>query len=91
MEPPLLVLDEPTMSQDRPGVSRIGGIVDKWAAAGRTVIAITHDMRFAARHFGRIVVMRRGEIVLDGSPATVFDAAHDELLASTGLRRPNAA
>jgi energy-coupling factor transport system ATP-binding protein len=88
MEPPLLVLDEPTMGQDQPGVSRIGGIVGAWAAAGRTVIAITHDMRFAARHFGRIVVMRRGEIVLDGPPATVFDAAHDELLASTGLRRP---
>ncbi|MEA2677209.1 MAG: energy-coupling factor transport system ATP-binding protein [Chloroflexota bacterium] len=88
MEPPLLVLDEPTMGQDRPGVSRIGGIVDAWAAAGRTVIAITHDMQFAARHFGRIVVMRRGEIVLDGTPATIFDAAHDELLASTGLRRP---
>src|SRR5688572_2007916 len=34
MEPPVLVLDEPTMGQDRPGVSRIGGIVDKWAAAG---------------------------------------------------------
>ena len=53
MEPPVLVLDEPTMGQDGPGIRRIGDIVDSWAGAGRTVIAVTHDMEFAARHFGR--------------------------------------
>lgn len=91
MEPPVLVLDEPTMSQDDPGKRRIGVIVDSYLAAGRTVIAVTHDMEFAARHFQRIVVMRRGEVVLDGPPAEVFAAPNTELLASTGLRPPPAA
>ena len=48
-------------------------------------------MEFAARHFGRIVVMREGEVALDGPPATIFAAANAGLLASTGLAPPPAA
>jgi len=91
MAPGLLVLDEPTTGQDGPGVNRIGAIVDSWSATGRSVVAITHDMEFAARHFRRIVVMRDGQILLDGSPPTVFAPANVDLLASTGLRPPPAA
>ena len=88
MEPPVLVLDEPTMSQDGPGTQRIGAIVDAWRDAGRTVVSITHDMDFAAEHFGRVVVMRMGEIILDGRPTEVFAADNAALLESTGLRPP---
>jgi energy-coupling factor transporter ATP-binding protein EcfA2 len=91
IDPAVLVLDEPTTGQDGPGVRRVGAVVDAFAAAGRSVVAITHDMEFAARHFGRIVVMRQGAIALDGPPATVFAAANAELLASTGLAPPPAA
>ena len=72
IEPAILVLDEPTTGQDGPGAARIGAIVEAYRRAGRTVIAITHDMEFAAEHFGRVVVMREGEVVADGSPAEVF-------------------
>ncbi len=88
MDPAVLVLDEPTTGQDAPGIARVGAIVDSWTAAGRTVVAITHDMEFAARHFGRIVVMRAGEVVADGPPATVLATANGPLLASTGLEPP---
>ena len=88
MEPPVLVLDEPTMGQDGPGTARIGAIVDAWSAAGRTVVAITHDMRFAAKHFGRIVVMRQGQIIVDAPPSETFAAHNLQLLESTGLRAP---
>ena len=91
MEPAVLVLDEPTTGQDGPGVARVGRIVDAYRRAGRTVIAITHDMEFAAGHFERIVVMRDGEIVADGSPAEVFAPGCEALLASTGLVAPVAA
>jgi energy-coupling factor transport system ATP-binding protein len=91
MEPGVLVLDEPTTGQDGPGVERIGAIVDAWSATGRSLVAITHDMEFAARHFRRIIVMRDGQIVLDGAPATVFAPENVDLLASTGLRPPPAA
>jgi energy-coupling factor transport system ATP-binding protein len=89
-EPPVLVLDEPTTGQDGPGKVRVGQIVDAWSASGRTVIAITHDMEFAARHFRRVVVMRGGEVVLDGSPTTVFAPGSWDVLASTGLAAPPA-
>jgi energy-coupling factor transport system ATP-binding protein len=91
MEPAVLVLDEPTTSQDGPGVARVGRIVDAYRRAGRTVIAITHDMEFAAGHFERIVVMRDGEIVADASPAEIFAPGCEALLASTGLVAPVAA
>jgi len=91
MEPPVLVLDEPTTGQDSPGIERISSIVEGWANAGRTVIAITHDMEFAARFFGRIVVMRQGEVILDGPPDVVFRPDNEALLASTGLTAPPAA
>ena len=88
MDPAILVLDEPTTGQDGPGIARVGALVDTSTAADRTVVAITHDMEFAARHFPRIVVMRAGLIVADGPPAAVLAAANGPLLASTGLEPP---
>jgi len=87
-DPAILVLDEPTTGQDAPGLERVGGIVDAFHAAGRTVVAISHDMEFAARHFGRIVVMRHGEVVADDEPGAIFAPERAELLASTGLTPP---
>jgi energy-coupling factor transporter ATP-binding protein EcfA2 len=91
MDPDILVLDEPTTGQDPEGVARIGVVVRSWRVAGRTAIAITHDMEFAATTFDRVVVMRRGEVVADGTPDTVLVADRAELLATTGLTPPPAA
>jgi energy-coupling factor transport system ATP-binding protein len=47
------------------------------------VIAISHDMRFVAESFRRVVVMREGRVVLDGPPEAVFgEAAWPELRAA---------
>ncbi len=91
MDPAALVLDEPTTGQDGPGVRRVGAIVDGWVASGRTAVAITHDMEFAAEHFRRIVVMRGGLVVADGTPAEVFAPGNVDLLASAGLEPPPSA
>jgi energy-coupling factor transport system ATP-binding protein len=91
MGTPVVVLDEPTTGQDARGVERIHRIVADLSAAGRTVIAISHDMRFVAEAFARIVVMRDGRIVLDGSPAEVFAEEAWPTLASTFLEPPLAA
>jgi energy-coupling factor transport system ATP-binding protein len=83
MRTPVLILDEPTTGQDARGVARVGAVVEAAAAEGRTVIAISHDMRFAAECFRRVVVMRAGRVVLDGAPGDVFgEAAWPELRAS---------
>ena len=91
MSTPVVVLDEPTTGQDARGVARIHRIVAELSAAGRTVIAISHDMRFVAEAFARVVVMREGRTVLDGTPAEVFDEQAWPTLASTFLEPPLAA
>jgi energy-coupling factor transport system ATP-binding protein len=91
MQTPIVVLDEPTTGQDARGVERVAEIVADLAAAGRTVIAISHDMRFVAEHFERIVVMRAGRVILDGPPEAVFEEESWPALASTYLEPPYAA
>jgi energy-coupling factor transport system ATP-binding protein len=91
MGTPVVVLDEPTTGQDARGVDRVHSIVAGLSGAGRTVIAISHDMRFVAEAFSRVVVMRAGRIVLDGRPAEVFAEASWPVLASTFLEPPLAA
>jgi energy-coupling factor transport system ATP-binding protein len=91
METPVVVLDEPTTGQDARGVARIHRIVADLSAAGRTVIAISHDMRFVAEAFDRIVVLRQGRIVLDGTPGEAFAESAWPILGSTFLEPPLAA
>jgi energy-coupling factor transport system ATP-binding protein len=91
MQTPVVVLDEPTTGQDAPGVSRVRTVVGDIAAAGRTVIAISHDMRFVAETFRRVVVMGAGRVLLDGTPAEVFGESNWLTLASTYLEPPLAA
>jgi energy-coupling factor transport system ATP-binding protein len=91
MGTPVLVLDEPTTGQDARGIARVQEVVRATVAAGRTVIAISHDMRFVAESFGRIVVMGGGRVLLDGTPAEVFAESAWPVLASTYLEPTYAA
>ena len=91
METPIVILDEPTTGQDARGISRVQEIVADLSAAGRTIVGISHDMRFVAESFERVVVMRAGRIVLDGPPAVVFARESWPTLASTYLEPPLAA
>jgi energy-coupling factor transport system ATP-binding protein len=91
MDTPVVVLDEPTTGQDARGVHRVEAIVAALAARGRTVIAVSHDMRFVAESFERILVLRDGRLVLDGTPKEVFGEPNWPTLASTFLEPPFAA
>ncbi|HEX2142434.1 MAG TPA: hypothetical protein VHK28_09225, partial [Candidatus Limnocylindria bacterium] len=66
-------------------------VIDQAAAAGRTVIAISHDMEFVAEAFARVVVLREGHLILDGPTASVFAPDRWDSLASTYLEAPLAA
>ncbi len=91
MGTPVIVLDEPTTGQDAAGIARVQAIVGNLTAGRRTVIAISHDMRFVAETFKRVVVMGAGRVILDGSPADVFGEPAWPTLASTYLEAPLAA
>ena len=91
MRTPVVVLDEPTTGQDARGVARVRELVASLAAEGRTVVTVSHDMRFVAETFERVVVMGAGRILLDGRPDEVFAAAAWPALRSTNLEPPLAA
>ena len=91
MKTPVLVLDEPTTGQDARGIRQVQDVVAAMHEIGRTVIGISHDMRFVAESFDRIVVMGAGRILLDGPPADVFGEASWPVLTSTFVEPPYAA
>jgi energy-coupling factor transport system ATP-binding protein len=66
MHTPVVVLDEPTMGLDQGEIDRVIGAVTELAAGGRTVVAISHDARFVARAFDRVIRLDAGRIVADG-------------------------
>jgi energy-coupling factor transport system ATP-binding protein len=91
MQTPVLVLDEPTTGQDEAGIEVVISVIEAASVAGRTVIAISHDMEFVAAEFDRVVVMGAGRILSDGPPAEVFAPDQWSLLESTYLEPPLAA
>jgi len=88
MGTPAIVLDEPTTGQDADGVARVKKIVSELGTEGRTVVAISHDMNFVAETFERVLVMRDGRLVLDGTVDEVFGHSNWPILESTFLEPP---
>jgi energy-coupling factor transport system ATP-binding protein len=91
MGTPVVVLDEPTTGQDARGIGRVQQVLANLAADGRTIVGISHDLRFVAESFARVVVMGGGRILLDGTPAEVFAESTWPVLTSTYLEPPYAA
>ncbi|HUE75191.1 MAG TPA: ABC transporter ATP-binding protein [Chloroflexota bacterium] len=70
-----LVLDEPTFGQDRRNSDLLLDKLASLAADGRTIVAITHDMRLVAERADRVLVMVDGALRFDGTPESLFDDA----------------
>lgn len=81
-----IILDEPTAGLDGRGLKLLTRMLDQLAAEGVSVITITHDMRFVAETFTRVVVMAEHKVIADGTPQAVF--ADNDVLARARLRRP---
>lgn len=90
MEPELLVLDEPTAGLDPKGRDEILNCIRTYQKQGnRSVVIVSHNMDDVAHFADRIIVMQKGKILMDGTPAEIF-ARDDELIAA-GLNIPFAA
>jgi energy-coupling factor transport system ATP-binding protein len=88
MGTPVVILDEPATGQDQRGVARVIEIIRRLGEEGRTVVAISHDMRFVAEAVERVIVLREGALVLDGATAEVFAEPSWPILESTYLEPP---
>lgn len=86
---PRLFLDEPTAGLDARRRDTLVKVLDVLRAEGVTTITISHDMDFCAERMDRLIVLRAGELVADGSPAEVF--ANEERLVDWGLLPPTLA
>ncbi|MCL4440608.1 MAG: energy-coupling factor transporter ATPase [Firmicutes bacterium] len=65
--PELLVLDEPTRGMDYRLKAELGSFLAGQAAAGVSVVLVTHDVEFAAEYASRVIMMFAGRIVSDGT------------------------
>ncbi len=87
MRPKVVVLDEPTAGLDPKGRDEILDQVERLhKETGMTVILVSHSMEDVARYVERIIVMNRGEKMLDGTPREVF--RHYKELEKVGLAAP---
>lgn len=87
MKPKVLILDEPTAGLDPKGRDEILGLIKKLHEEQKiTIVLVSHSMDDVANYVDRILVMNKGELVLDGTPKEVF--RHEEELEAMGLAIP---
>jgi polar amino acid transport system ATP-binding protein len=72
MEPPLLLMDEPTASLDPARRFELGQTLRQLTSGGRTLIITTHDDDFARDFCSRAIVLAEGEVVEEGDPREVL-------------------
>jgi iron complex transport system ATP-binding protein len=80
---PVLLADEPVAALDPRHQLTVLDVLKAQAQAGRTVVAIMHDLTLAARFADRIVLLDRGHVVASGNPESVLTQA--QLAASFGI------
>ena len=87
MKPEVLILDEPTAGLDPKGRDEILDQIAKLhKETGMTVVLVSHSMEDVARYVDRIIVMNKGEKMLDSTPKEVF--RHYKELEEVGLAAP---
>jgi polar amino acid transport system ATP-binding protein len=74
MHPGLMLFDEVTSALDPELVGEVLGVMQELAAAGMTMVVVTHEMDFAREVADRVVYMDQGRIVEEGTPETIFTA-----------------
>ncbi|MCI0343899.1 MAG: energy-coupling factor ABC transporter ATP-binding protein [Chloroflexi bacterium] len=84
LEPPTLILDEPSAGQDHRTAGRF--MAEVMAIPGlESIFFVTHDVDLALTHASRILLFRDGKVVADGPPDQVIE--DEQRWISCNLRR----
>jgi ABC-type cobalamin/Fe3+-siderophores transport system ATPase subunit len=83
-EPRVLLLDEPAAHLDVGHQLRLFRVLDEIRACGVAVLAVVHDLARAAQWSERLVVLDRGAVAAEGSPAEVLES--DACMRAFGVR-----
>ena len=80
MEPRAMLFDEPTSALDPELVGEVLGVIRDLAAEGRTMILVTHEMKFAREVSSHVIYLHNGRIEEEGPPDQLFgDPKSDRL------------
>lgn len=86
MEPPVVVLDEPTTGLDFRECTKVMNVIAELNARGTTVIMVCHDMEVVADCAKRVIAMTAGQVLADGETFAVL--RDRDVLARTHLLPP---
>ncbi len=87
-EPEVLLLDEPTKGQDAVSRLKLAEILKGLTKSGKTVIASTHDLDFAAEYADRCAMLFGGRIVAHESSLSFFASNDYYTTAAARITRP---
>ncbi|MEO1849960.1 MAG: ATP-binding cassette domain-containing protein [Psychrobacter sp.] len=73
MQPQVLLFDEPTSALDPELVNEVLAVMRELAEEGRTMLIVTHEMRFAREVSSKVVFLHQGVVEEIGTPEQVFD------------------
>lgn len=74
MEPKAMLFDEPTSALDPELVGEVLAVIRALAAEGRTMILVTHEMKFAREVASHVVFLANGLVEEQGPPDQLFGA-----------------
>ncbi len=80
IEPRAMLFDEPTSALDPELVGEVLGVIRDLAAEGRTMILVTHEMKFAREVASHVIYLHNGRIEEEGPPETLFGAPKSDRL-----------
>ena len=83
VKPRFLFLDEPTAGLDSKGKEHIAGILADINEGGTGIIVASHDLHHLLGRCGRLIVLDRGRIAIDGRPGELVYAENVESLGLT--------
>ena len=72
MQPKILVLDEPTSQMDPIGTREVFGVIRTMAEQGMTVVLVEHKVEWIAQFADRVIALKDGQVLLEGTPGEVF-------------------
>ena len=78
MNPDIMLFDEPTSALDPEMVGEVLQVMKDLAAAGMTMVVVTHEMGFAREVADRVLFMDGGVICEQGAPQDVFGNPQQE-------------
>jgi iron complex transport system ATP-binding protein len=73
-DPKALVLDEPTSSLDLHAMHELRAILSKLARSGTSIIVVTHHLPDIIPEVGRVILIKNGRLLRDGSKREILTA-----------------